>query len=99
MFCQKCGNEVNNESILCEHCGNSLKTPTESQTKNQPLVNNEPLDGGVKVISFCFPIVGGILYFVHQKSAPQKSKDACHMALWGFGVGVVLNILSAILTA
>jgi hypothetical protein len=90
MFCEKCGKEVNDEAIVCVGCGCSLKSTTESD------VNKEPLSGGVKFLSFCFPIVGGILYFVHQNSAPQKSKDACSAALWGVGVGIVLNILAAI---
>ena len=49
------------------------------------------------MVSFCFPVVGGILYFSHQNKAPQKSQDACHMALWGFGIGFILNIIFAIL--
>tara|TARA_B100001173_G_C15703451_1_gene427082 strand:- start:102 stop:386 length:285 start_codon:yes stop_codon:yes gene_type:complete len=91
MFCEKCGKEVLDEAVICVHCGCSLKSNTNSD------VNNEPLDTGVKVLSFCFPIVGIILYFVHQNSAPQKSKDACHMALWSFGFSIVLNILVAII--
>ena len=90
MFCEKCGKEVQDEAVVCIHCGCSLKSNNESA------VNNESLDTGVKIISFCFPIVGGILYFVHQNSAPQKSKDACSAALWGFGLGIALNILAAI---
>ena len=57
--------------------------------------DNEPLDGAIKVVSFCFPIVGGILYFVHMNKSPQKAKDACHMALWGMGISLLLNILAA----
>jgi len=90
MFCEKCGEEVKDEAIVCTSCGCSLKSTTESD------VNNEPLDGGVKVLSFCFPIVGIILYFVHQNSAPQKSKDACNAALWGIGISIVINIFVAI---
>ena len=90
MFCEKCGKEVLEEAIVCVHCGCSLKST------NASYVNNEPLSGGVQSISFCFPLIGGILYFVHQNSAPQKSKDACSAALWGVGAGIVLNILAAI---
>ena len=90
MFCEKCGEVVKDKAVVCINCGFSLQSNTESD------VNNEPLDGGVKFVSFCFPIVGVILYFVHANSAPQKSKDACHMALWGVGIGILLNILSAI---
>lgn len=90
MFCEKCGKEVLDEAIVCVHCGCSLKLTNSSD------VNNEPLSVGVQVISFCFPLIGGILYFVHKNSAPQKSKDACSAALWGIGVGIVLNIIAAI---
>ena len=93
MFCEKCGKEVHDEAVVCVHCGCALKTTTESD------VNNEPLDGAVKVISFCIPLVGGILYFVHQNSAPQKSKDACNMALWGIGISILFNIIAAIMGA
>ena len=90
MFCEKCGKDVEDEAVVCVHCGCSLKSSSELD------INNEPLSGGVQVLSFCFPFIGGILYFVHQNSAPQKSKDACSAALWGIGVGIVLNILAAI---
>ena len=90
MFCEKCGKEVQDKAIVCANCGYSLKLTNESD------VNNEPLNGGVQALSFCFPIVGGILWLVHKNSAPQKSKDACSAALWGVGVGIVLNILAAI---
>ena len=93
MFCEKCGKEVHDEAVVCVHCGCSLKSSAELSA------DNEPLDGVVKVVSFCFPIVGGILYFVHMNKSPQKAKDACNMALWGIGVGIVLNILSVILQA
>ena len=90
MFCKECGKEVSEEAVICVHCGCSMKSTAISD------VNTEPLNGGVKVVSFCFPIVGGILFFVHQNSAPQKSKDACQMALWGVGLGFLINILTAI---
>ena len=90
MFCEKCGEVVKDKAVVCINCGFSLQSNTESD------VNNEPLNGGVKVVSFCFPLVGAILFFVHQNSAPQKSKDACQMALWGVGLGFLINILTAI---
>lgn len=90
MFCEKCGKEVHDEAVVCVHCGCSLKSSTELSA------DNEPLNGAVKVVSFCFPIVGGILYFVHMNKAPQKSKDACHMALWGFGIGIVIQVIGAL---
>lgn len=92
MFCEKCGNEVHDEAVICVSCG----VPIGSSTVSNNNVNMEPLEGGVKFVSFCFPIVGAILFFVHQSSAPQKSTDACHMALWGVGFSIAINIFVAI---
>ena len=90
MFCEKCGEEVKDEAVVCTSGGCSLKSTNESD------VNNEPLDGVVQAVSFCFPFVGGILWLVHKNSAPQKSKDACNSALWGIGISIVINIFVAI---
>ncbi len=59
---------------------------------NQPQ-DNEDLDTVMKVISFCIPIVGAVLYFVNKDKAPRKAKSACNMALIGFAVGVVLQVI------
>lgn len=60
---------------------------------NQPQ-DNEDLDTVLKVVSFCIPLVGAVLYFINKDKAPRKAKSACNMALIGFGVGIVLNIIS-----
>lgn len=64
--------------------------------------NQTPSTGGdlgtpLKIVSFCFPIVGLILYFIKKDNEPVASKQACTMALWGIGVGVVIWILSMVL--
>jgi len=48
---------------------------------------------GLKIVSVIFPIVGAILYFVKKKDEPVAAKQACTMALIGFGIGIVLNII------
>jgi uncharacterized membrane protein len=51
----------------------------------------------LKIVSFCIPLVGAILYFVKKDAEPAAAKQACNMALIGFGVGIVINILFTIL--
>lgn len=51
----------------------------------------------LKVVSFIFPIVGAILYFVWKDSKPVSSKSACTFALYGFAFGIIMNILFAVL--
>lgn len=65
--------------------------------QNDNLNQNEDLETVLKVVSFCIPLVGAILYFVNKDKAPLKAKSACNMALYGFGAGIVLNILFYVL--
>lgn len=59
---------------------------------NQPQ-DNQDLETAMKVLSFCIPLAGAILYFVNKDKAPVKAKSACNMALYGFALGVVINII------
>lgn len=61
--------------------------------------SEEGLGTGFKILSFCFPIVGGILYFVNKENKPKKAKSACHAALWGFGSGIIIKILVTLASA
>ena len=54
------------------------------------------LNLALKILSFLFPIVGLVLYFVHRNSAPNKASQAGKWAGIGFAVGMILNVLSAL---
>ncbi len=57
---------------------------------------NDKLGTGLAIVSFLIPLVGAIIYFSNKEEKPKKAKSACHAALWGFGIGVVLNILTTV---
>ena len=63
---------------------------------NQPQ-DQEDLQMWMKVLSFCIPIAGAVIYFMNKDKAPVKAKSACTMALIGFGVGLVLQIIQRVL--
>tara|TARA_B100001250_G_C19698572_1_gene743736 strand:- start:490 stop:813 length:324 start_codon:yes stop_codon:yes gene_type:complete len=67
-----------------------------AELEKTKLKDDEDLNDFAKVVSFCFPFIGGILYLVHANKSPKKASAACNCALWGIGVGIVLNILAAI---
>ena len=71
---------------------NLNQNPNADQPQNQ-----EDLELGLKALSFCIPIAGAIIYFVNKDKAPVKAKSACTMALIGFGVGLVLQIIQRVL--
>ena len=59
---------------------------------------NDELHPGLKVLAFCVPLAGAIMYFVHKDKFPNKAKSACTLALIGFGFGLVLRVLLTIAT-
>lgn len=69
-------------------------------TEEKQLPNKEnpddKLSTGLAILSFCIPIAGAIIYFSDKGKKPKKAKSACHAALWGIGIGIILNIIAAI---
>lgn len=58
--------------------------------------NYEDLSVILKIVSFLFPIVGIVLYFINRNSAPNKASQALRWAGIGFAVGMILNVLAAL---
>ena len=68
-----------------------------SEFQNTPKDPNEELSLPLKILSFCIPLAGAILFFVYRTEQPAKAKTACYAALIGLGVAIVLNIILTVL--
>lgn len=55
--------------------------------------SGEDLNTGLKVLSFCIPLAGAIIYFSKKDSEPKAAKSACNLALIGLAVGIVARII------
>jgi hypothetical protein len=67
---------------------------SEQQNQFPPQENpHDQLSTVLQVVSFCIPIVGAVIYFSEKEKYPNRAKSACHAALWGFGIGILLNLL------
>ncbi len=86
MYCQNCGNEVDDKAFVCVNCGHKLSNQLSSGELGCFLLG----------LSFLFPILGLILYLVWQDSNPEKAASAGKAALWGFIIGVILALIGAI---
>lgn len=62
----------------------------------EPNNSGDELHTGLKVLSFCIPIAGAVIYFTTNEQFPKKKKQACTLALWGIGFNIVLRILTTI---
>lgn len=65
--------------------------------ENNPNQPADDLGTPLKVVSFCIPLVGAILYFTTDRQAyPNKAKQACTFALYGLGVGILIQIIMTV---
>lgn len=79
MFCSKCGKEINDEAVVCIHCGCAVNN-TANKTANQVDQIEQPNVGvGVMlmIVSFLIPIVGVILGIVFLCQRKTKFGTAC----------------------
>ena len=88
MFCSKCGKEVNEEAVVCVHCGCAL-----DNKKAAIATQGDAPNMGFAVLGFFIPLVGLILYLVNKDTAPLKAKSAGKGALIGFCVSLVFSII------
>lgn len=59
-------------------------------------IEEEELGIGLKILSFCIPIAGIIIYFSKRDTEQRKAKQACTMAWWGFALGLILKIIQVV---
>ncbi len=82
-FCSYCGKEIMAQAIICPHCGCAVAASPEVDIPSTEL----------NVLSFFIPLVGLILYCVHQNKTPRKARAIGKWALIGFGVDMFVSIL------
>ena len=99
-FCTKCGKEINEDAVICVHCGSSIDptatNPNDSNSKSWWWL-------GFLTSLFCTPIIGLILWLVWKDEAPLKARNVGLGTLWslvaGFGIGIIVGIIYFIVIA
>lgn len=88
MFCQKCGQKIDNNAGYCINCG-------MQQYSGYTEIKNDSPNAGFAVLGFFFPIVGLILYLVFMDEKPKRAKSAGKGAL----ISVILKAIAGIIFA
>ena len=111
-YCSQCGKELVPGAKFCQNCGAPVESAAAAgasegssaghyqQQNAQPNYNYVQQDipsTGLNVLAFFLPLVGLILYLVYVDSTPRRAKDIGKFALIGFGVGVALGVIGAII--
>ncbi len=87
MFCKNCGNQINDNAVVCPNCG--CETGVKPTTANTEDTGNI----GWGFLGFFFPLIGLILYLVWKDNKPKCAKVAGKGALVGVIIGVVVAII------
>lgn len=61
--------------------------------------SQEDLSVILKIVSFCIPLVGAIIWFLKRDKEPKAAKSACTFALIGFAVGIIINVIVTIVNS
>lgn len=95
-FCAKCGKEIDDEAVVCVHCG----CPTGVQTAAAaPAVDLEAkASGGEKVLSFLIPIAGIILYCVNKGKKPKAAKTCLKISLITWLIVALITVLGIVIS-
>ena len=92
-FCSKCGKEINNEAVICPHCGCMVE---DVQKKSEA---TDEVNAGLVILSVLLPIFGIIYWAVVHKETPKKGKACGVAALITVGVTMLIYIIIAIIVA
>lgn len=82
-FCHNCGKEIDNQAVICPHCGVQQNNPSAKDTGSI----------GWGVLGCCIPLVGLILFLVWKDTQPKNAKKAGLGALISVIAVVVLYVL------
>ncbi len=92
MYCRHCGQEINDEAVVCIHCG--CETGVNKMNKAR---SDDAKSAGWAVLCFFFPVIGLILYLVWKDEYPLRSKSCGKGALISVIVSVAFFVLYIIL--
>lgn len=89
-FCKKCGQQIDDQAVVCPHCG-------VAQTTAPAVVDNGGFWWGL--LGCCIPVVGLILFLVWKDTKPKTAKSVGIGALVSVGIAVVYYVVVIVLAA
>ncbi len=83
MYCRHCGQEIDDQAVICPHCGVATQATT-------PVIDSGGIGWGI--LGCCIPIVGLILWLVWKDTKPKTAKALGIGALVSVGISILYYI-------
>ncbi len=84
----------NNPIKVQGHLQNSSEY--ETTVGETPIIKEESIGAGWGILSFLFPIIGFILYFIWKDTSKNKAKQAANIAWISIAISFVLGFISGL---
>lgn len=110
MFCSKCGKEIDNEAVICPHCGVPTQNYQAPQQQPNVVINNSNANvntnvvGGVGMVSPKSKIVALLLciflgeFGIHRFYVGKIGTGIIWLCTMGlFGIGWIVDIIMLII--
>lgn len=88
VHCRECGEMISETAPICPKCGAKQNISSSSS-----IAEDQDPNIGLNIVSFIWPLVGLIFYFVYKEGSPRRAKECGKWALIGFLVGVGLTVI------
>lgn len=95
MYCEKCGQFVQDGASFCQNCGNSLKHSYNefNYSNDNNIYENDKPNFWFALLGFIIPIVGLILFIAYEGKQPKKAKSAGKGALISVIIKVIISVV------
>ena len=91
-YCQNCGAEINENAVICVHCGCAVQTVNNVQAEE---IDNS-ISAGLIVLSVFIPLFGIIYWPVKAKKRPRCAKACGIAALIAWAINFVIIMASGL---
>lgn len=88
VYCKKCGKEINDDAVICIHCGCSV-----DQTSINKTIGTDRANIGLAFLSFFVPVFGWVYGGVKYEEYPSSSKVYIGCGVVGFIMEVFAMML------
>ena len=91
-YCQKCGNQLMDEAVICPKCGCQCGNINQQYQQNRRREPDE-VSVGLCFLSFLIPLFGLIYWGVKNSDTPRKAAACGKTALVTILISVVLYLI------